>query len=172
MPIPVSGNKKNAKWGAGLSAGQKVTFFLATGGLVGMIPVAPGTFGSVVGLGVCYLLAGLDFSLAFILVIVLFVLAVRIAGEAEKMMGRKDPGAIVIDEIAGMAVTLLGFPFSIPVAVAGFALFRVLDIIKPPPIRTVERRFSGGFGIVIDDVVAGVLANVILRVLPAVFHIF
>ncbi len=160
------------EWDPDLSARQKVTLFLATGGLVGLIPVAPGTFGSLVGLGGCYLLAGLDFSLALILTIVLFVLAVRIAGDAEKLLGQKDPGAIVIDEITGMAVTLLGFPFSFPVAIAGFLLFRVLDISKPPPVRTVERRFSGGFGIVVDDVVAGVMANLILRLVSAVFQVF
>lgn len=153
-------------------AGRRVILFLATGGMVGMIPAAPGTFGSLVGLGGCYLLAGFDFSLAFLLVIVLFCLAVKIAGDAEKILDRKDPGAIVIDEIVGMAVTLLGFKFSWPLAAAGFAVFRVLDIFKPFPIRAIERRFSGGFGIVIDDIVAGVFANLILRVLSKAFHIF
>lgn len=164
--------KKTVKMAMKPGLRNKVTLFLATGGLVGMIPAAPGTFGSLVGLGVCYLLAGLDFSLAFPLVIVLFFVAIKIAGDAEKMLGGKDPGAIVIDEIVGMAVTLLGFSFSLPLAAAGFALFRVLDIIKPFPIRNIERRFSGGFGIVIDDVVAGVLANLILRVLSSIFHVF
>jgi len=147
----------------GLRTGQKVSFFLATGGLVGLVPAAPGTFGSVVGLGVAYLFSGLDFSLAFGLTIILLVIAVKVSADTEKMLQRKDPGSIVIDEIAGMAITLLGLPFTGSTALAGFVLFRVLDIFKPPPVRTVERRFSGGLGIVIDDVVAGIIGNIILR---------
>ena len=162
---------KKAKIFAQLGPGQKVSFFLATGGMVGLIPVAPGTFGSVVGLGVVYLFSGLDFSLAFVSTIILFFVAVKVAGDAEKALQRKDPGAIVIDEIAGMAVTLLGLPFSASIAVAGFVVFRVLDIFKPPPIRNVERRFSGGFGIVIDDVVAGIIGNLVLRAVWAALRI-
>ncbi len=153
----------------GPGAGRRLSFFLATGGLVGLIPMAPGTFGSVVGIVVVYLLSRLDFSLAFGLTIVLILLAVKVAGDTERILQRKDPGAIVIDEIAGMAVTMLGLPFSASTAVAGFVVFRVLDILKPPPVRTVERRFSGGIGIVIDDVVAGLMGNLILRAALMIF---
>ncbi len=152
-----------------LGTARKISFFLATGGLVGLIPMAPGTFGSVVGLGVVYLFSGLDFSLAFGLTIVLFFLSIGVAGDAAKILQSKDPGAIVIDEITGMAVTMIGIPFSAFTAVAGFIVFRILDILKPPPVRTAERRFSGGFGIVIDDVVAGIIGNLILRVILTIF---
>ena len=97
--------------------------------------------------------------------------AIWIAGEAEKILGEKDPGAIVIDEILGMALTLAGLPFNATTAGLGFVLFRVFDITKPFPIRFVERRFKGGTGIVLDDVVAGVIANITLRIILQLFDI-
>jgi phosphatidylglycerophosphatase A len=87
-----------------------------------------------------------------------------VAGEAEKTLGDKDPGCIVIDEIAGMAVTFFALDFSWAVAIAGFALFRFFDVLKPFPIRYLEKRYGGGFGVVIDDVAAGVISNLVLRV--------
>lgn len=80
-------------------------------------------------------------------------------------MGRKDPGAIVIDEVVGMAVALLGLPLTPATIIGGFILFRLLDIIKPFPVGWLDRRLSGGTGIVADDVAAGIIANLILRVL-------
>lgn len=142
---------------------QGLLLFMATGGGVGLAPAAPGTFGSLVGLGLCFLLSRLDFLLAFLSVIVLISSAVPISAAAEKLLGEKDPGAVVIDEIAGMAVSLVGIAFGLYTAIAGFGLFRLLDIGKPFPIDYLEKRFSGGVGIVIDDVAAGVLVNLILR---------
>jgi len=89
--------------------------------------------------------------------------ATWIANEAEKVFNSKDPGCIVIDEIAGIILTLFGLPFNIISVAAGFFVFRVLDIWKPYPIRLLENKFSGGFGIVLDDVAAGILSNLILR---------
>ncbi|MGD2272190.1 MAG: phosphatidylglycerophosphatase A, partial [Desulfobacterales bacterium] len=76
---------------------------------------------------------------------------------------KEDPGCIVIDEIAGMMIVLVGVPLDWSTVVGGFIIFRLLDIIKPFPIRILERRFSGGFGIVVDDVAAGIMANLALR---------
>jgi phosphatidylglycerophosphatase A len=130
---------------------EKLVMFLATGCFVGNIPFAPGTFGSIAGL-----------------LFVFIVFAVMIAGEAEKIIKRKDPGRIVIDEIAGIMVTLLGLPFNFISAISGFFIFRFLDIIKPFPIRSIESRLSGGAGIVMDDVAAGIMGNCILRL---IFHV-
>ena len=95
----------------------------------------------------------------------LFILvAVWIANGAEKLLGEKDPGSVVIDEIAGMAVTLAGLPFNFDTALMGFIIFRILDILKPFPIRNLDKRISGGVGIVLDDVVAGIFANLLLRI--------
>ena len=144
---------------------EKAAVFLATGFYVGNIPFAPGTFGSLIGLALCFLLAGIHLSAAIIAALLIIGLAVWIADVAAKTLTRKDPGCIVIDEIAGMVVTLIGLPFNLTTAVTGFILFRILDILKPFPIRILDKRVSGGLGIVADDVVAGIFANVLMRIL-------
>jgi len=149
---------------------EKAAVFLATGFYVGNIPFAPGTFGSLIGLPLCFLLAGIQLSAAMIAAVLIIGLAVWIAGTAARTLERKDPGCIVIDEIAGMVVTLIGLPFNITTVVTGFILFRILDILKPFPIRVLDRRLSGGFGIVADDVVAGIFANISIRILYYLFN--
>ncbi len=144
---------------------EKAVLFLATGFYVGNIPPAPGTLGSLIGLPLCFLLAGIQLPPAIILAVLFIGFAVWIAHAAEKTLKKKDPGCIVIDEVAGMVVTLIGLPFNLTTAVIGFIIFRILDILKPFPIRTLDKRLAGGIGIVADDVVAGIFANIILRVL-------
>ncbi|MFC1577600.1 phosphatidylglycerophosphatase A [Thermodesulfobacteriota bacterium] len=144
---------------------EKAAVFLATGFYVGNIPFAPGTFGSLIGLALCFLLAGIHLSAAIIATLLIIGLAVWIADVAAKTLKRKDPGCIVIDEIAGMVVTLIGLPFNLTTALTGFILFRILDILKPFPIRILDKRVSGGLGIVADDVVAGIFANALMRIL-------
>ena len=144
---------------------EKSVLFLATGFYVGNIPPAPGTLGSLIGLALCFLLAGIQLPPAIILAVLFIGFAVWIAHAAEKTLKKKDPGCIVIDEVAGMVVTLIGLPFNLTTAVIGFIIFRILDILKPFPIRTLDKRLAGGIGIVADDVVAGIFANIILRLL-------
>jgi phosphatidylglycerophosphatase A len=100
---------------------------------------------------------------AAIATIALILCAVWVAGEVEHQLKTKDPGCIVIDEVAGMMVTLLGLPVTMTTAVAGFFLFRLFDIIKPPPARQLDRHLGGGWGIVMDDIAAGIMANIVLR---------
>jgi len=144
---------------------EKAAVFLATGFYVGNIPFAPGTFGSLIGLGLCYFLAEIHLAAAIIAALLFIGLAIWISDAAERTLKRKDPGCIVIDEIAGMVVTLIGLPFNIATVMTGFILFRILDILKPFPIRVLDQRLSGGLGIVADDVVAGVFSNIIIRIL-------
>jgi phosphatidylglycerophosphatase A len=139
--------------------------FLATGFYIGNLPIAPGTFGTLLGLPLCFVLAGLKFPLAVVCTMLFIVFAVWIANDAEKLLKKKDPGCIVIDEIAGMAVTLVGLPFNLTTALIGFIIFRILDISKPFPIRALDKRVAGGVGIVIDDVAAGIFANLLLRLI-------
>lgn len=102
-----------------------------------------------------------------VIIIIFCGVAVFVADAAEKLLSAKDPGSIVIDEIAGMMVTLAGLPFNAVVVVSGLIIFRILDITKPFPIRAIERRLNGGTGVVMDDLVAGVMGNILLRlVLP------
>jgi phosphatidylglycerophosphatase A len=139
---------------------------LATGFYTGSIPGPRGTYGAL--LGVCIWLL---FSNSFAFFLIVFVFAVGgtfVAGYAERVIFKeKDSSKIVIDEIAGMLVTFTTFRFhptleSSVYLAAGFLLFRFFDILKPPPIRNLQK-IRGGAGIMLDDVVAGILSNVILQ---------
>ena len=148
-----------------MNFGQKAVLFFSTGLYSGYIPFAPGTFGTLTALPLCYLLSFCSLGGATVIIVAVIALAVWLANSSEKLIGRKDPGCIVIDEIAGMLVTLAGLPFTFFTAATGFVLFRILDILKPFPIRFLERRVPGGAGIVIDDVAAGIIGNITLRIL-------
>jgi len=143
---------------------DKGVLFLSSGGFIGNIPFAPGTFGSLLGLPLCFLLSRVNgwVSVPFLLIFV--VLAVWVCNKAQQLIQESDPGCIVIDEISGMMLSLAGLPFNPISAAAGFVIFRLLDIFKPFPIRAVEKKFSGGTGIVLDDLAAGIITNMILRV--------
>jgi phosphatidylglycerophosphatase A len=142
---------------------ERAVLFVATGFFIGTVPFAPGTFGSLIGLPVCFLLSRLNLLQSVISILVFILFAIGIASAAEKILKQKDPGQIVIDEIAGLMVTFAGLPFNLKTALAGFIIFRVFDILKPFPIRILERRVGGGTGVVLDDVLAGVYGNLILR---------
>ena len=137
---------------------------LATGFGVGYLPICPGTFGSLAAIGVYALIIKLNILLQAGIILAIFLLGVWAANHAEIVWGRKDPGPVVIDEIVGYLITMLFIPFSLVKAVLGFFLFRAFDILKPFPIRRLER-IPGGWGIMTDDVLAGLYAAIILRVL-------
>ncbi len=142
---------------------QKSVIFFATGFYIGKIPFAPGTFGSIIGLPLCFVLSKIELSIAVLCTLVFILIAILIAHDAEKILNKNDPGCIVIDEIAGIIVTLLGMPFNLITVAAGFFIFRIMDIFKPFPIRVLEKRLTGGAGIVFDDVAAGIFGNLALR---------
>jgi len=141
---------------------ERLAFVLATGFGSGYSPFAPGTAGSAVGLlfvwGMSYL--SLPWQLAAVLVVT--VLSMIAADIVARSTGLKDPGLIVADEIAGMMVTMIAIPLSATSLILGFILFRVMDVVKPPPARQFEN-FKGGIGIVADDLMAGVYAHLALR---------
>ncbi len=145
----------------------RVALFVATAGGAGLAPVAPGTVGSLVGIPVFLLLARPGLLLLLLSLAALFALGVWASAVAEAGWGRKDDGRIVVDEVLGQGIALL--PLAWPglelgagaraaVIVTAFVTFRVLDIAKPAVIGRVERRFRGGLGVMLDDVVAGFLA--------------
>jgi len=148
---------------------DRAVLLLATGFSVGRIPLAPGTFGSLLGIPLCLVLAeiGLDVMVAAAVAFVLF--AVWIAGKAERLIRIKDAPCIVIDEMAGITVAMLGVPLTPLNLTAGFIAFRVLDIIKPFPARYMDAKVAGGWGIVMDDVVAGLYSNLLLRAISLIF---
>ena len=141
---------------------RRLGVFVATCAHVGYAPVAPGTFGSLLALVLYYLIRrqqSTAIELGAIAVIV--VISLWSATEAEHHFGGIDPGPVVIDEVVGMLITLALHPVNIWGAIIGFLIFRVLDIVKPWPARRLEL-LPGGFGVVLDDVMAGVYGNVIV----------
>ncbi len=133
----------------------------------GRAPVVPGTFGTLAAVPPAVLLSLWLPPWGFALVTcVLSAIAVGTSGPAARAMGLKDPSPIVIDEAAGLFVTLLYLPAGPRTVVLGFVLFRVMDIVKPPPARAAEG-LPGGWGIVVDDLIAGAYANLALRILVA-----
>jgi len=134
---------------------------LATAGGAGLVPVAPGTAGSAVGVFLFLVLASLWTPLYFATVATVIALGVWAADRAERWYRRKDDGRIVIDEVAGQLIALtplLWMGVTAVGIVTAFVAFRCLDIWKPGPVRIAEGSFAGGTGVVMDDVVAGLLA--------------
>jgi phosphatidylglycerophosphatase A len=140
-----------------------IALAFATGFGVGYVPVAPGTFGSLLGLAVWTAVSG---SLAgqVLLIVLLFGIGGWSAGAAERKLQADDPGPVVIDEVLGMLVTLFLNPVGWGGALLAFLLFRFFDVVKPYPADRLER-LHGGFGVMADDVMAAVYANIGLRLL-------
>jgi len=136
--------------------------FLAFGFGSGLAPYAPGTFGSIPGMLLFWLTIELGLYVQLGVAAVLALLGIWICGESARRIGVHDHGGIVWDEITGMYVTLLVAPFTVAGWLLAFALFRVMDIVKPWPIRDLDHRLGGGFGIMLDDLVAALYAAVVL----------
>jgi phosphatidylglycerophosphatase A len=153
---------------------RRLGLFIATVGYIGYAPVAPGTFGSAAGLAVFYAVraSGVP-GLEIAVIVLLFAVGIWSATEAEHYFGGSDPGPVVLDEVVGMMLTLALLPVNIWGAVAGFLVFRVLDVFKPWPAGRFER-LPGGLGVMADDGMAGVYGNLIVQALlwaaPAWFH--
>jgi phosphatidylglycerophosphatase A len=135
---------------------------IATLGPVGYLPFAPGTWGTLTATVLIFFLKpGAPLHAALTLVFI--VLGVFSANEAEKIINKKDPSCIIIDEFAGYLSATIFLPLNFGYILAAFILFRVFDILKPWPIKTVEK-LGGGPGIMADDIVAGIMANLVLQV--------
>ena len=136
-------------------------------GPIGKIPYASGTWGSAAAtLAAPFLFLPLPGFWRFVLLAALFFIGSKAATRTEILLGKKDPGHVVIDELVGQWITFL--PFAVPTTfelLAGFLLFRAFDILKPPPVRASENWLPGGYGVMIDDVLAGVYACLCLGLL-------
>nr|MBU1328203.1 phosphatidylglycerophosphatase A [Candidatus Omnitrophota bacterium] len=128
---------------------------------IGYLPVAPGTLGSLASLVLYYFICHDALIMAVVILIVL-ILGFMTTGRVEKIFGEKDPGEIIIDEFAGMLISLYHLPPTMGYVVTGFLLFRFFDIVKPKPIKSLEK-LKGSTGIMLDDIIAGVYANIILQ---------
>lgn len=131
---------------------------------MGYFPLAPGTFGTLLAIPFYYFLSEMSSPLYEITLLGFFFLAVWISEKAGSLFGKKDDPRIVIDEIMGFFVTMLWIPKTTLWVIIGFFLFRFFDILKPPPIRLLER-VRGGYGVVLDDVLAGVYGSIILHLI-------
>ncbi|MFA7347929.1 MAG: phosphatidylglycerophosphatase A [Desulfurivibrionaceae bacterium] len=136
---------------------------IATGFGSGYLPKAPGTWGSLLALPLHFFLRRLAPNHYALALAGIFFIAVITAGQAEKILDRKDPGVVVIDEVIGMLITLIGAPNNPLIWLLGFLIFRLFDIFKPYPIRIIDQRINGGMGIVLDDVLAGIYSLIVLQ---------
>jgi phosphatidylglycerophosphatase A len=144
---------------------------------VGYLPLAPGTFGSLVGLGIFLLLARLTTGAPLVAIVLALIVAVTLAGiwagsRIEQLSGRKDPGKVVVDEVAGQMISL--FPltlfshWSTGLVILSFILFRFFAIVKPYPANRLQE-LDGGVGIMFDDLVAGVYGAVVISIISRIF---
>lgn len=153
---------------------KQVWLLLATFFYIGHMPVAPGTWASLVTGVLVYFIGPYwraHFYIQLIVIGVIFLAGIRAAGVAEIHYKKKDPRFCVIDEVAGQMVSLLLVPHKIGFYIAGFFLFRFFDIIKPPPIKKLEKA-PYGIGIMIDDIAAGLYALVVLHLGIYIFERF
>ncbi len=134
---------------------------IATGFGAGLLPWAPGTFGTVVGLPLAFVIERFSMAGHLLVVFILFTIGLPVCGDVARELGQRDPQSIVWDEIVGVQVALLGSPLAPWPFLFGFVLFRCFDIFKPFPLRRLER-LPGGVGIMADDVGAGVYTALIL----------
>jgi phosphatidylglycerophosphatase A len=140
----------------------RASFVVATAFGAGLSPIAPGTAGSLVGLLLFWPAARLVLGAQAALVAAVSLLGVSCASAVARRLGRKDPGEVVVDEVAGQWVALLALPFSPLTAAVAFLAFRIMDVTKPWPARSLEA-LPGGWGIMADDLAAGVYANLLAR---------
>ncbi len=139
--------------------------FLALGFGSGLSPKAPGTMGTLAAIPLFLLCSMLPSNYYLLVTLLICAVGVWICDVASKDAGVHDHGAIVWDEIAGFFITMVAIPVSVETVIFGFAFFRLFDIVKPWPISWIDRKAKGGFGIMIDDVVAGLFAGAIMQMI-------
>src|SRR5690625_916962 len=142
---------------------SRPSHFLALGFGSGLSPWMPGTMGTLAAIPVYLLLAHLPLAAYLALIVILFLLGVYLCGVAARDAGVHDHPAIVWDEIVGFLITMILVPTGWCWVLFGFLSFRFFDIVKPWPIKLLDRYVAGGFGIMIDDVVAGLFALAVLQ---------
>ena len=129
---------------------------------IGYLPLVPGTFGSIFGVGLFYLLKGTTAVTYFLFIFGIIVLGLITSGRMEKLLNKKDPGCIVIDEVAGMLIALSFIPGDFKIIFLAFLIFRILDTLKPFPASRLQNR-HGAVGVMGDDLIAGIYTNIVLQ---------
>lgn len=141
---------------------RKIAYFLSTLGPIGHLPKMPGTWGSAAAiLAAPWLFMNLETPARSAILVLILVVGVWASSEAEKHLGRKDPGCVIIDELLGQWIAIVAFSsLEFWQLALAFVLFRLFDILKPWPVKTAENFFPGGVGVMLDDVVAGIYAAI------------
>ncbi|MBI4843723.1 MAG: phosphatidylglycerophosphatase A [Nitrospirae bacterium] len=150
---------------------DKTLKHIATLGFIGYLPIAPGTWGTGAAMVFIYLLGYLPINQDILLTAIfipVFLIGISAADATERMLG-KDSGHIIIDEFCGSIITILFLPKTLPWLIAGFFVFRFFDVIKPPPVRQVERTVPGGKGVMFDDILAAVYSNICLQIFRLIY---
>ena len=129
----------------------------------GLMPKVPGTFGTLAAVPIALVMNDLGVFYQILFLMIFIPMAVWSSGLSQRLLGRNDPPEVVIDEVAGLLLTIFLLPTSWITLSLGFILFRLFDILKPFPIRRLEKGIKGGTGIVLDDILAGIYANLCLR---------
>jgi len=130
----------------------------------GLSPYAPGTFGTLAAIPLYLVFSLLNPYLYLLVTIASVFLGIYLCGRTSKALGVHDHAAIVWDEFAGFFITMLFVPATLTTVVLGFCLFRLFDIVKPWPISVIDSRIHGGLGVMLDDVIAGIFAMIVLQV--------
>lgn len=146
---------------------KKIIILIATGFYTGYAPIAPGTFGTLLGIPLGLLFSRCSAASQLLLFLIVFFIFSFIAGRAEEYFNKKDASHIVCDEVLGFLVSMFLIPYTIFNIIIVFFLFRFFDIFKPFPIRMIDQRIKNGYGVVLDDVLAGVYANIAFHILMA-----
>ena len=128
---------------------------------IGYLPLIPGTFGSLFGVGLFYLLNGATSVTYFSFILGIVTLGLITSGQTEKLLNKKDPGCIVIDEVVGMLIALSFIPYDFRVVFLAFLIFRILDTLKPFPAGKLQH-LRGSVGVLADDLIAGIYTNIVL----------
>ncbi|MFA6357637.1 MAG: phosphatidylglycerophosphatase A [Candidatus Omnitrophota bacterium] len=131
---------------------------------IGYLPLIPGTFGSLVGVGLFYLIKAPAQPVYFLVIFCVMCLGLLTAGRTEKLLNKKDPGCIVIDEVMGMLVALSFIPVDLKLVILGFIIFRILDTLKVFPAERLQQ-MHGSVGVMGDDLVAGIFTNITLQLI-------
>ena len=142
---------------------QRLVLVLSSALGLGYLPKAPGTWGTLLAIPIWWALSALDAGSFALAVLGITVFAIGISELAERIYGRHDVQKIVIDEVVGLLVAAIGVPFRWQQVLPAFILFRLFDMTKPPPIRTLDEKVPGGLGVVVDDVAAGLVACAVLH---------
>ncbi len=144
-------------------------YFIAFGFGSGLMPIAPGTFGTLAAIPIYLMMVGLSWPCYLCLTLIAFIMGVFVCDKVTSELGVQDYSGIVWDEVVGFIITMFMAPVGIIWVAVGFGLFRLFDIWKPQPIRWVDKHVQGGIGIMVDDVLAGILALAIMQIFRVLF---